>query len=95
MIQIIHSTNGKFYLTPAKLESEIISSIDDFGGRASIADIATDLGIDFTIVERTADSILDKCNLIKLQGSIKSRLYLTRFVICEIFWRLYLWVNQF
>ena len=54
-------------MTPAKLETEIITSVRDFGGRASIADISTDLGIDFTIVEETADAILEKYNLIKLR----------------------------
>ena len=74
--KLIHSTNGKFYLTPAKLETEIITSVRDFGGRASIADISTDLGIDFTIVEETADAILEKYNLIKLQGQILTPNYL-------------------
>lgn len=74
--KLIHSTNGKFYLTPAKLETEIITSVRDFGGRASIADISTDLGIDFTIVEETADAILEKYSLIKLQGQILTPSYL-------------------
>ena len=76
LIKLIHSTNGKFYLTPAKLETEIITSVRDFGGRASIADISTDLGIDFTIVEETSDAILEKYNLIKLQGQILTPNYL-------------------
>ena len=70
LVTLIHSTNGKFYLTPQRLKKEILVSLGDFGGRASVSDISTDLGVDFTIVENAADEILAENNLTKLQGKI-------------------------
>jgi len=76
LITLIHSTNGKFYLTPDRVNKEVLTSLGEFGGRASVADISTDLGIDFTIVEKAADHISAEHDLIKLQGQLISSVYI-------------------
>ena len=60
-IEVIPTTDARSYVTPQKLQSEIIENVSSYGyGRLSIAELSEVLLVDFTIVEKHAE--IEKSN---------------------------------
>lgn len=58
-IEVIPTTDARSYVTPQKLQSEIIENVNSYGyGRLSIAELSEVLLVDFTIVEKHAEIVL-------------------------------------
>ena len=72
LVELINTTNGKCYLTPERLEKDILSTLNDYNGRAALADLATDLAVDYTLVEEATNRILNENGLIIIQNQLIS-----------------------
>ena len=53
MIELIHTTNGKQYLTPERVKIEVYNALVGLGGRAVIPEIADELYLDYDTVENS------------------------------------------
>ena len=76
LISLLHTTNGKEYLTPERLKREVYEALVSCGGRATIADIADELYVDFDLVDNALSEIMEEKGLIKHFGSFITPLYL-------------------
>ena len=64
LVELIHSTNGKFYLTPSKLRSEVYDALVNAGGRSTIGDLADEVGVNYNHVEEALAAIKKEKKLI-------------------------------
>ncbi|GFT87278.1 hypothetical protein NPIL_289781 [Nephila pilipes] len=58
LIEVIFTTDGKEYLTPARLLKEIRDELYVHGGRINLVDLAQIIGVDFNHVEEKASEFL-------------------------------------
>eukprot|EP00746_Dinoflagellata_sp_MGD_P126431 gnl/MRDRNA2_/MRDRNA2_61275_c0_seq1.p1 gnl/MRDRNA2_/MRDRNA2_61275_c0~~gnl/MRDRNA2_/MRDRNA2_61275_c0_seq1.p1 ORF type:complete len:723 (-),score=220.34 gnl/MRDRNA2_/MRDRNA2_61275_c0_seq1:3-2171(-) len=76
-VQLIMSTNGKEWLTPERLQKEIVEAINLSGGRLSMTELPNEIGVGIEHIEQQMEKILSNdTSLVKLQGEILSRQYL-------------------
>merc|ERR1711976_645562 len=55
-LEVIPTTDARSYVTPKKLQSEIVENVNNFGyGRLSITELSEVLLVDFSIVEKHAE----------------------------------------
>ncbi|GBL86157.1 E3 UFM1-protein ligase 1 [Araneus ventricosus] len=59
LIDVIFTTDGKEYLTPARLLKEIRDELYVHGGRINLVDLAQIIGVDFNHVEAKASEFLN------------------------------------
>ncbi|KAM9978951.1 hypothetical protein ACTFIY_012695 [Dictyostelium cf. discoideum] len=77
MIDIIHSLDGKEYITPKQLENEIKDEILKCGGRVVVCDLQSILSIDITHIEEALEKLKKRDKSIQIyQGEIMTRYYL-------------------
>ncbi|KAN0014590.1 hypothetical protein ACTFIU_000908 [Dictyostelium citrinum] len=77
MIDIIHSLDGKEYITPKQLENEIKDEILKCGGRVVICDLQSILSIDINHIEEALERLKKRDKSIQIyQGEIMTRYYL-------------------
>jgi hypothetical protein len=70
-VQLIFTSSGKEYLTPKQLRNEIMDEVLAADGRISLVDIAANLGVDITHIERTVPLILkDDRSITLLTGQL-------------------------
>ena len=53
-LKLIYTSDGKEYLTPEQVTSEIISLVDENGGRLSLQHVCSHLALNYEVVEQTA-----------------------------------------
>ncbi|EAL65600.1 hypothetical protein DDB_G0283667 [Dictyostelium discoideum AX4] len=77
MIDIIHSLDGKEYITPKQLENEIKDEILKCGGRVVVCDLQSILSIDIIHIEEALEKLKKRDKSIQIyQGEIMTRYYL-------------------
>jgi len=77
MIDIIHTLNGKEYITPKQLELEIKDEILRSGGRVNITDLQPLLNIDISHIQDSVNKIIRKDKSIQIyHGEIMTNYYL-------------------
>lgn len=76
MIELIHTTNGKQYLTPERVKIEVYNALVGLGGRAVIPEIADELYLDYDTVENSFTAILEEKNLVKHFAAYLTPVYL-------------------
>lgn len=75
--ELLHTTNGKEYVTKGQLEKELHKVLEEQGGRLPLVDLPGLLGIDLGHCQNTADALALKFadEVILAQGEIFSSLY--------------------
>lgn len=58
---LLHTTNGKEYVTTGRLVEEIYDCLEDQGGRVSIIELPGILGVDFGQCNAQAQALLQVC----------------------------------
>eukprot|EP00002_Diphylleia_rotans_P003279 TRINITY_DN1223_c0_g2_i1.p1 TRINITY_DN1223_c0_g2~~TRINITY_DN1223_c0_g2_i1.p1 ORF type:complete len:537 (-),score=123.95 TRINITY_DN1223_c0_g2_i1:888-2498(-) len=82
MINFLHTSDGKEYLTPTQVEREISSEIMACNGRIAMSELKNRLNVDFNHIEDGVARLLKRDgSIIKLQGELFSPYYLDS--ICE------------
>ncbi len=76
LVELIHTTNGKQYLTPERLKKEVFDALVSSGGRATISEVADEIYVDFDLVENALDAIQTEKGLIKHFGAFITPSYL-------------------
>ncbi|KAK5581338.1 hypothetical protein RB653_001370 [Dictyostelium firmibasis] len=77
MIDIIHSLDGKEYITPKQLENEIKDEILKCGGRVVVCDLQSILSVDIIHIEDSLEKLRKRDKSIQIyQGEIMTRYYL-------------------
>jgi E3 UFM1-protein ligase 1 len=71
----LYSSDGKEYITPEHLESEILCLVNDNGGRLGLHDICSHLSVNFDVVEHAANRIVAKTELKVSNGSLMTPHY--------------------
>ena len=71
-LSLIHTQDGKEYVTPDKLSTEIESVVADNTGRMSLIDLTSYLGVGIEVIEPT---VLDLCA--QKKGKLVSGTYIT------------------
>ncbi|CAO2840011.1 unnamed protein product [Amaranthus hypochondriacus] len=72
---LLHTVSGKEYITPEQLRLEILAEVNRLG-RASLIDLADNIGVDLYHVERQAQAVVSgDPELILVQGEIISNSY--------------------
>ena len=69
--RLLHTTNGKEYITPERLLDEVYKCLEDNGGRVAIVDLPGILGVDFSHCDCQARVLLRvrRCLLSLIVGS--------------------------
>ncbi|KYQ94271.1 hypothetical protein DLAC_04570 [Tieghemostelium lacteum] len=81
MVDVIHTLNGKEYLTFKQLESEIKDEIMRSGGRVNITDLQPILNVDIKYIQDSVQSLMKKDSTISIYfGEIMTRYYLDSIV---------------
>jgi len=80
LVQLLNTTNGKTYLTPERLEKDIMVALADHSGRAALADLATDLAVDYNLVEAATHRIMEAKGLILLQNQLISPMHIDQLI---------------
>ena len=57
-IKVIYTQDGKQYLTPERIRSEVMGEIEEQGGRTTLTDIQAVMNIDITFVQEKAEAIV-------------------------------------
>ena len=61
-IDIVPSSDGLRFVTPQRLQDEILSLLQTIGGRASLSELQAELDVDISNVEKTAKALLSSSN---------------------------------
>mmetsp|Transcript_13028 Transcript_13028/g.39385 ORF Transcript_13028/g.39385 Transcript_13028/m.39385 type:complete len:501 (-) Transcript_13028:4-1506(-) len=69
MITLIYTTDGKEYVTPAHLRTEIQRELVRAGGRISVVDLQPILNVDLSHIEKHLSQVLKKDSSIHLVGT--------------------------
>ncbi|CDW88324.1 UNKNOWN [Stylonychia lemnae] len=75
-IKLIYTQDGKEYLTNEQLEKEIKELLQESGGRLSVLEIPSHLGVNIDVVERSVDQIVKKNKLNLINGQLISEIYI-------------------
>ena len=77
LIEVLHTSNGKEYLTPKQLRNEVADEIFAHNGRINITELAPILNVDLPYIERAADELLKHDDGLQLfQGELIASYYL-------------------
>ncbi|EGG25389.1 hypothetical protein DFA_03638 [Cavenderia fasciculata] len=77
MIDLIHTSTGREYITPKQLELEINDEILSHGGRVAITDLQSIIGVDMKYIQDTVDIIQKKDRSISIvYGDIVTKYYM-------------------
>ncbi|KAG7667706.1 hypothetical protein Ndes2526B_g01898 [Nannochloris sp. 'desiccata'] len=74
---LLHTSNGREFITRAKLQDEVATAIDSAGGRLPMVDLPSVIGVDLAHCERAADEVIksSKKNVIQAQGELLTTKY--------------------
>ena len=50
-MQLIHTSDGKEYITPSQLEQEIEELVEENSGRMGLSDLVAHLGVGIEVIE--------------------------------------------
>lgn len=75
--ELLHTTNGREYITRDKLREEVAATVDQAGGRMPLVDLPTALGVDLAHCERAAAEVVtsSKGDIIQAQGELFASKY--------------------
>eukprot|EP00210_Caulerpa_lentillifera_P001965 g1885.t2 len=78
---LLHTSNGKEYLTTIQLRREILELVEAHGGRISLAELASELSVDIVHCDRQSRVLVEDSNgqINLLQEELISNQYLTSF----------------
>ena len=78
LVDVLHTSNGKEYLTPKQLRNEVADEILAHNGRINITELAPILNVDLPYVEHAVDELLKKeeGGLQLFQGELIASYYL-------------------
>lgn len=60
--ELLHSTNGREYITRQRLRDEVVSAVDAAGGRLPLVDLPSALGVDLAHCQRAAQEAVSSSN---------------------------------
>lgn len=74
---LLHTSNGREFITRAKLQDEVATAIDASGGRLPIVDLPSVIGVDLVHCERAAAEVVrtSQKNVIQAQGELLTTKY--------------------
>jgi hypothetical protein len=74
---LLHTSNGREFITRAKLQDEVTAAIDAAGGRLPMVDLPSVIGVDLAHCERAAEQVVksSKKNVIQAQGELLTTTY--------------------
>jgi hypothetical protein len=74
---LLHTSNGREFITRAKLQDEVATAIDAAGGRLPMVDLPSVIGVDLAHCERAADAVVksSKKSVIQAQGELLTTKY--------------------
>ena len=76
-VKLFHTSNGKEYLTPEQLDNEIKDCLEACGGRISVTELPTEMGISLEHVEARVEALRKRDgSLHKLNNDLFSQQYL-------------------
>ena len=79
-VQLIHTSDGKEYITPSQLEEEIEVIVADNSGRMGLSELSSHLGVGIEVVEPT---VVQLCALGQgklINGSFITQLFVDQFL---------------
>lgn len=77
LITVVYTLDGKEYLTPERIETEVYREVCEHGGRVSLQDVQTLMNVDIVYVQEAADAIIAKDKDVHmLGGELISKQYL-------------------
>jgi hypothetical protein len=78
LLEVLFTTNGKEYLTPAQLRNEVEDEIVAHGGRVNVVELPTILNVDLPHVERAVESLFreGRDGLQRVGGELITNYYL-------------------
>ena len=74
---LLHTINGREFITRDKLQEEVISAIDAAGGRLPLVDLPSLIGVDLAHCERAAEHVVSTSSgsVIQAQGELLTTKY--------------------
>eukprot|EP00887_Chlorella_sp_A99_P000841 scaffold5.g841.t1 len=75
--ELLHTTNGREFITRERLQEEVRAAVDQAGGRVALVDLPSLLGVDLAHCERAAEAVVASANgdLLAAQGELFSQAY--------------------
>ena len=75
--ELLHTVNGREYITRDQLREEVAAAVSSAGGRMPLVDLPAALGVDLAHCERAAGEVVQASNgdLIQAQGELFSTKY--------------------
>jgi len=68
LLKVFFTADGKEFLTPERLEKEILDELDSLYGRAHLSVISAAIGVDPALVEETVAALISRDPTLALEG---------------------------